>query len=101
MGSGAWPLRVFDGAVLVRVHIVPILTQLKRITVHVVKAPCVRLLVAHAMRSAAGIIGVPGVVIQLGLVVAVAIPSSRFTGPAAIFPLGLRGQAIFLSLFLG
>src|SRR6516225_7324359 len=57
----AGPRRVFHVAVLVIVRIVDVLTPLPRIPVHVVKAPIVQLLLAHRMRSSAGINVVPSV----------------------------------------
>src|SRR5262245_30074435 len=89
------PGRIIRGAVLVIVRIVEVLTPLPRVPVHVVKAPIVRLLGSHPRRSVC-IIGEPGVALQLGLVVSVAIPSPRCPGPATILPLGLCGQAVFL-----
>src|SRR5207245_457002 len=61
--------------------------------VHVIQAPGVRLLLANLVRQVLGVLVVPGIVVQLGRIVAEEVGSGR-AGPARIFPLGLGREAV-------
>src|SRR5262249_14961991 len=72
----------------------PIPAPLLHVSVHVVKAPGVRGLLADLVGHAVGVFLVPSILLQLSLVIAEG-ESGRRAGAAGILPLGLRRQSIF------
>src|SRR5262249_21697679 len=96
--ASVYPVRVARGPLRVGnlVHLVgtvPVLDPFPDIAVHVIQTPGVRLALPHRMRSARGVVAIPGIVPQLARLVTKAIGRSR-PGARGVLPLCLGGQAI-------
>ena len=62
----------------------------------VVQLPGIGLFLPYRTGLAVGVFGIPSIVAQTGLVVAVTIPG-RASRPAGVFPLGFGGQPVMLA----
>src|SRR5205807_1225654 len=98
-GAASGTGRVGFRAFLVIVGGVPVGRPLEGVAMHVVEAPGIGLLLADRVRLESGVPSEPGVLNQVLVVVAEA-ELALCAGPAAVFPLGFRGQGVLLALFL-